>query len=73
LRKIYAFREDFKPDIVNVSKFFAGPKSAATEMHGDFVPFQEIRRRSGVLAKLTRKVTFERNQRWVGCTGEVFC
>jgi tRNA A37 methylthiotransferase MiaB len=64
--------EDVKPDIVNVSKFFARPKTAAARMHGDFVSFQEIKRRSGIAAKLAKKVALERNERWVGWTGEIF-
>lgn len=64
--------EDVKPDVVNVSKFFARPRTAAAEMQGDFVPFQEIKRRSGIAAKLAKKVAFERNERWVGWTGEIF-
>jgi MiaB-like tRNA modifying enzyme len=63
---------EVKPDIVNVSKFFARPRTAAAEMQEDFVPFQEIKRRSGILAKLAREVAFEKNQRWVGWTGEIF-
>jgi MiaB-like tRNA modifying enzyme len=63
---------EVKPDIVNVSKFFARPRTAAAEMQEDFVPFQEIKRRSGILAKLAKEVAFERNQRWVGWTGEIF-
>lgn len=63
--------EEVKPDIVNVSKFFARPKTVAAEMREDFVPFPEIKCRSGIVANLARKVSFERNQRWVGWTGEV--
>jgi MiaB-like tRNA modifying enzyme len=63
---------EVKPDIVNVSKFFARPRTAAAEMQEDFVPFQEIKRRSSFVAKLAREVAFERNQRWVGWTGEIF-
>jgi len=63
--------EDVKPDIVNVSKFFARPKTAAAEMREDFVPFPEIKRRSGMAAELARKVALERNERWVGWTGEI--
>ena len=62
---------EIKPDIVNVSKFFARPRTAAAEMQKDFVPFPEIKRRSGMAAELVRRVTFERNQRWVGWTGEI--
>jgi threonylcarbamoyladenosine tRNA methylthiotransferase CDKAL1 len=64
--------EDVKPDIVNVSKFFARPRTAAAEMQRDFVSFQEIKRRSSIAAKLARKVAFERNQRWVGWAGKIF-
>ena len=64
--------ENVKPDIVNVSKFFARPRTVATEMQGDYVSFQEIKRRSSIGAELARKVAFERNQRWVGWTGEIF-
>ena len=63
--------ENVKPDIVNVSKFFARPGTAAAEMREDSVPFPEIKRRSGMSAELARKVAFERNKRWVGWTGEI--
>jgi MiaB/RimO family radical SAM methylthiotransferase len=63
---------EVKPDIVNVSKFFARPRTAAAEMQEDFVPFQEIKRRSNLAAKLASEVAFERNQPWVGWTGEIF-
>jgi len=63
---------EVKPDIVNVSKFFARPGTAAAEVQDDFVPIQEIKRRSGIASKLAREVALERNQRWVGWTGEIF-
>lgn len=63
--------EDVKPDIVNVSKFFARPRTVAAEMREDFVPFPEIKRRSGLAAELARRVASERNRRWVGWTGEI--
>jgi MiaB-like tRNA modifying enzyme len=63
---------EVKPDVVNVSKFFARPRTAAAEMQKDFVPIQEIKRRSSEIAKLAREVAFERNQRWVGWTGKIF-
>jgi MiaB-like tRNA modifying enzyme len=63
---------EVKPDIVNGSKFFARPRTAAAEMQEDFVPFQEIKRRSSFVARLAREVAFEKNQRWVGWTGEIF-
>jgi MiaB-like tRNA modifying enzyme len=64
--------EEVKPDIVNVSKFFARPRTVAAEMHKDFVSNLEIKRRSSVVAELARKIALEKNQRWVGWTGEIF-
>ena len=63
--------EDVKPDIVNVSKFFARPGTVAAEVREYVVPFPEIKRRSGLAAELARKVAFEKNRRWVGWTGEI--
>jgi len=63
--------EEVQPDIVNVSKFFVRPKTTAADMHEDFVSSQEIKRRSGLAAKLAKEVAFERNKCWVGWTGKV--
>lgn len=64
--------EEVKPDIVNVSKFFVRPRTAATEMQKDFVSFSEIKRRSSILAKLARRIALERNQLWISWAGEIF-
>jgi MiaB/RimO family radical SAM methylthiotransferase len=61
---------EVKPDIVNVSKFFARPGTAAAEMPNS-LPRPEIKRRSTVAAELARAIAFERNQRWIGLSGEV--
>lgn len=63
--------EEVKPDIINVSKFFARPKTAAANMKDHFVSLGEIKRRSSLAANLARKIALERNQRWVGWTGEI--
>jgi MiaB-like tRNA modifying enzyme len=63
--------EEVKPDIVNVSKFFARPRTVAAKMQKDFVSLPEIKRRSAAAAKLARKVAFELNQRWLGWMGPV--
>jgi threonylcarbamoyladenosine tRNA methylthiotransferase CDKAL1 len=63
---------EVKPDIVNVSKFFARPRTATAEMHDAFVEPAEIKRRSTEAAKLVKQVSLEKNQCWVGWTGEVF-
>jgi MiaB-like tRNA modifying enzyme len=63
--------EEIEPDIVNVSKFFARPKTLAAEMENDFVPFNEIKERSSVMAKLAKQIGFEKNQDWLGWTGDI--
>lgn len=62
---------DLQPDIVNVSKFFARPKTPAWEMCGEAVEKLEIKRRSTEAAKLAKQVSMEQNQRWVGWSGEI--
>jgi MiaB-like tRNA modifying enzyme len=61
---------EFKPDIVNVSKFFARPKTAAAKMK-NVVPATEIKRRSGMATTLAKKISFERNKQWLGWKGKI--
>jgi threonylcarbamoyladenosine tRNA methylthiotransferase CDKAL1 len=63
--------EDVKPDIVNVSKFFARPKTAAARIKDCLVDKEDIKRRSTIAAELAKRLSAERNLRWVGWTGEV--
>jgi threonylcarbamoyladenosine tRNA methylthiotransferase CDKAL1 len=63
--------EAVKPDVVNVSKFFARPKTVAARMKDGLVDREEIKYRSTVAAELAKRLSAERNQRWVGWTGEV--
>ncbi|MEM2106155.1 MAG: tRNA (N(6)-L-threonylcarbamoyladenosine(37)-C(2))-methylthiotransferase [Candidatus Bathyarchaeia archaeon] len=70
-KKTLQLIEEVKPDIVNVSKFFARPKTAAARMQADFVSLTEIKRRSSEAAELARKIAFEKNQRWIGWEGEI--
>jgi threonylcarbamoyladenosine tRNA methylthiotransferase CDKAL1 len=62
---------EVKPDIVNISKFFARPRTAAAAMRDEFVELTEIKRRSTEAAKLVKRISLERNQRWIGWAGEV--
>ncbi len=62
---------EVKPDIVNVSKFFARPRTAAATMQEEFVELVEIKRRSTEATKLVKQISLERNQQWIGWTGEV--
>lgn len=64
--------EEVKPDIVNVSKFFARPKTVAARMKECVVEKEEIKLRSTVASELAKRLSAERNLRWVGWSGEVF-
>jgi threonylcarbamoyladenosine tRNA methylthiotransferase CDKAL1 len=63
--------ENVKPDVVNVSKFFARPKTAAAKMTDALVGKEEIKRRSTMAAELAKMISAKQNMRWVGWTGEV--
>jgi len=63
--------KEVKPDVTNVSKFFARPKTAAAEIQDGLVDRLEIKRRSTVAAALVKRISLERNQRWVGWVGEI--
>jgi MiaB/RimO family radical SAM methylthiotransferase len=63
--------EEVKPDVTNVSKFFARPKTAAAQMQDCLVEREEIKRRSAVAAELAKRISLERNKRWVSWVGEV--
>jgi len=71
-KKTLQLIEEVRPDIVNVSKFFPRPRTVAAEMQKDFISFPEIKRRSSLAAELARKIALQRNQRWMGWTGETF-
>lgn len=63
--------EEIKPDVTNVSKFFARPKTAAWEMKDMLVDKEETKRRSTVAAELAKKISTECNRRWIGWIGEM--
>ncbi|MGA2683208.1 MAG: tRNA (N(6)-L-threonylcarbamoyladenosine(37)-C(2))-methylthiotransferase [Candidatus Bathyarchaeia archaeon] len=63
--------EEVKPDVTNVSKFFARPKTAAAQIEDGLVEREEIKRRSSVIAQLVRQISFERNKRWENWVGDV--
>jgi MiaB-like tRNA modifying enzyme len=63
--------KEVKPDVVNVSKFFARPKTLAAKIQEGLVEREEIKRRSSVAAQVAKRISFERNQRWIGWVGEV--
>jgi len=61
---------EVKPDIVNVSKFFGRPGTAAAEMT-NVVEQAEIKRRSTEAAKLAKQISLDRNLRWIKWSGEI--
>ena len=62
---------DIKPDVVNISKFFVRPKTIAANIKKEFVTPKEIKRRSTRIAKMAKQISFKRNQRWIGWSGDV--
>jgi threonylcarbamoyladenosine tRNA methylthiotransferase CDKAL1 len=62
--------KEVRPDVVNVSKFFARPGTEAERMKGR-VDLGELKRRSEVLARLAREIGFEKNKAWVGWSGRM--
>jgi len=63
--------KDINPDIVNVSKFFARPKTIAAKMKNNLVDLKEIKRRTTETANLVRKISITKNKCWEGWTGDV--
>ena len=63
--------DEVKPDVTNVSKFFARPKTAAAQIQEGLVDRDEIKRRSTAAADLAKRISLERNKHWVGWSGEV--
>jgi len=60
-----------KPDIVNVSKFFARPGTAVAKMWKEFVPLEEVKQRSTAASELARKISLEKNTQWIGWSGKI--
>jgi threonylcarbamoyladenosine tRNA methylthiotransferase CDKAL1 len=63
--------EEVKFDVVNVSKFFARPKTLAAKIKDGIISKDELKRRSTLAASVARQVSFGKNQRWLGWSGSV--
>jgi tRNA A37 methylthiotransferase MiaB len=63
--------KEVKPDVTNVSKFFARPKTAAAQIKEGKVPLEEIKRRSTVTTALVKQLSAEKNRAWLGWSGEI--
>jgi len=61
--------EDVQPDIVNISKFLPRPNTPAARMKQ--LEAAEIKDRSRKLTGLAKRISLQRNRRWLGWEGEV--
>jgi len=61
--------EEIKPDIVNVSRFFPRPGTPAEKM--EQLDVRLIKNRSRRLTEIVKKISLERNKRWLGWKGEI--
>ncbi|MEA2090309.1 MAG: tRNA (N(6)-L-threonylcarbamoyladenosine(37)-C(2))-methylthiotransferase [Thermoproteota archaeon] len=62
--------EEVQPDVVNISKFFTRPHTAAKKMNNQ-IPSKVIKERSGKISRLARQIALEKNRRWIGWEGQV--
>ncbi len=62
--------EQVKPDVINIARFAPRPGTAAASMQGQ-IHGNIKKERSTRLTELLRKVTFERNQQWLGWEGDI--
>ncbi len=60
---------DVKPDIVNVSKFFARPQTPAAKLEP--IAVRELNRRSREMSLLSHKISFDNNRIWMKWEGKV--
>lgn len=62
--------EEVRPDVLNISRFGPRPGTSAAQLK-DQLPGWEVKRRSRLLSKMWRRISLERNRRWVGWRGRV--
>jgi len=62
--------QEIKPDVLNVSKFFARPNTPAKRMKP--LPVHVINERSKNIAELHRRIGLEKNRKWLRWAGSVF-
>lgn len=61
--------EEIQPDIINVSRFAVRPRTEAEKMN-EVLPGWKIKERSRKVSKIVRKISLQRNFRWIGYVGE---
>jgi MiaB/RimO family radical SAM methylthiotransferase len=62
--------EEIRPDVVNISKFFPRPNTAAEKMTLK-VPETEVSKRSREAASLAARISLEKNREWLSWEGRV--
>lgn len=67
--KTIELMEKIKPDMVNVSRYGARPGTDAAKMKQ--IDAKTVNERSKKLFELTRKISLEKNKKWIGWKGQV--
>ena len=67
--KTYELIKETRPDIVNVSRFSPRPMTLASKMKQ--INGRIVKDRSRKLSSLVRKISIERNSKWVGWKGKI--
>ena len=62
--------EQIKPDVVNISKFFARPRTTAEKMNLK-VPNAEVSDRSRKMTSLAKRISLEKNRAWLNWKGHL--
>ncbi len=62
--------EEVKPDVVNISKFFSRPKTAAENMNPK-VSSVEVNDRSSKMTHLVKRISSEKNVAWLNWKGRI--
>jgi len=62
--------EEVKPDVVNISKFFARPRTVAEKMSLK-VPNAEVSDRSRKMTYLAKRISLEKNRAWLNWKGRI--
>jgi threonylcarbamoyladenosine tRNA methylthiotransferase CDKAL1 len=61
---------EIKPDVLNISRFWPRPGTAAEKMEGQ-LHGNITKERSTLLQKVHEEVSFEKNRKWIGWKGKV--
>ncbi len=61
--------EEIKPDIINVSRFFPRPRTPAERLKQ--LPVHVVKERSRLLSEVSKRISYERNKKWVDWRGKI--